>query len=488
MAYLCKALLVAALLQAVAATPGLDIPSTSGPLTGFIDKDYPNVRQFLGIPFAQPPLGSLRFQPPKPFTGAKHIDGTVTPPACQQYASNATSLYTYSAPGFLNQAPVSEDCLTLSVWSPTLECPAKDAKLPVLIFLYGGALQTGSSSVPFQQPPPWIQRTGSHLVVSIQYRLNIFGFPNAAALPPASRNPGLLDQRLGVEWVRNNIAAFGGDPSRMVLWGQSAGAASVDVYNFAYYNDTIVQGFMSDSGNALFPPGVGFFGADPAQTNFTSAAKAVGCPDASNPAGQLACMQKVDAKTLTNLVGTSSPPLQFYAQPDGQYVYSNYTARYAAGAVSHKPAVFGSNTNEGAAFAPFPANPRVMGPNETLVHELTHELIENEVIESVQARLKIGRQTFRYLYAGNFSNVSPLFWEGAYHSSELPQIFGTAMKSASAAENATRHSMQDLWLAFAKDPSKPQGWIDASNHEILLLGAGGGKPQCVSATDSTKAC
>jgi carboxylesterase type B len=126
---------------------------------------------------------------------------------------------------------------------------SSDAKLPVMLFIPGGSFFMGGIAVPYQIPAGWVNRSQQHIVVSLNYRVNIFGFPNAAGLD--DQNLGILDARLALEWVYANIAAFGGDPERIVLWGQSAGAVAADILNFAYYDDPLFSGLFLQSGNAM---------------------------------------------------------------------------------------------------------------------------------------------------------------------------------------------------------------------------------------------
>ncbi|KAF4627904.1 hypothetical protein G7Y89_g10245 [Cudoniella acicularis] len=258
------------------ASKNLIVETTSGKITGFISHSYPDVTQFLSIPYAKCPTSDLRFAPPKRFASNNYFEATNTPYACPQFQ------------------PTSPPC--------------KDEKLPVLVFLHGGGLQTRSSSIAYQPPPPWIQRTKSHIVVAVQYCLNIFGFPNSAGLNQS--NLGLMDQRIGSEWVCDNIAALGGDLNKTVLWGQYYGAASTDAQNFAFLDGPIVNGFIQDSGSALVPFGEALVTEDLAHRNFTFVANALGCP--MTAAEQLAC---------------SMPPLNFIGTPDEKIVFSNYTYR-----------------------------------------------------------------------------------------------------------------------------------------------------------------
>lgn len=162
-----------------------------------INGTTPDVRQFLGVPFAQAPIGDLRWEPPAtlPANASNRIvDATKFPVNCLQYESAIPTVYSTFVREFFIWGPTGEDCLTLSIWAPT---STKLKNMPVLIFLYGGGLSTGGSSVPYQDPAEWVQRTQSHIVVSVQYRLNAFGFPKAPGLE--SQNLGYLDIRAGVE-------------------------------------------------------------------------------------------------------------------------------------------------------------------------------------------------------------------------------------------------------------------------------------------------
>jgi carboxylesterase type B len=166
------------------------------------------------------------------------------------------------------------------------------------------------------------------------YRLNIFGFPNAAALGGRNLNPGFLDQRKAVEWLYYNIAAFGGDPTRMVLWGQSAGAASVDKYAYAWNDDPLVRGFILDSGTAD-----GFALGGQSVTNFTYVGQQLNCTQQDQDA-LFKCMQSADANAMISILNTYNATahggvsLSFGPVADNQTSFSNYTDRRARGLFS----------------------------------------------------------------------------------------------------------------------------------------------------------
>jgi para-nitrobenzyl esterase len=181
-----------------------------------------------GIPFAQPPTGQRRFrapQPPEPWTGVR--EATKFSPMAPQVPEMGTSMVgAIGAERAVEQRPMSEDCLYLNIWSPG----ADQEKRPVMVYIHGGAFTLGSAS------DPWYDGTSfaaNHniVVVSLNYRLGILGFVSLKDLAGADAsytgNCGLLDQIAALQWVRENIAAFGGDPDQVTVMGESAGAMSI---------------------------------------------------------------------------------------------------------------------------------------------------------------------------------------------------------------------------------------------------------------------
>lgn len=206
-----------------APSDGLKVATTSGQIHGKIDPAFPNVRQFLGIPYAQPPLGDLRFAAPQPLSQPDvQIEATKLPPSCLQWQSTSPDSFgMQDVPQFFINAAlstkdedISEDCLTLSVWAPTIRVDTTGELLPVFIFSTGGGFGVGGQNVPYQIPTQWVNRSPDHIVVTINYRLGIFAFPNAPGLD--QQNLAYLDHRAVAEWTRDNIVAFGGDPAHIV--------------------------------------------------------------------------------------------------------------------------------------------------------------------------------------------------------------------------------------------------------------------------------
>jgi cholinesterase len=179
----------------------------------------------------------------------------------------------------------SEDCLFVNVWTKP---QVGEKKKAVLVWIYGGAFTIGDSN-------SWLTNGAAMannqdiILVSLNYRVNVFGFPGAPSLSQA--NPGLLDQRLAVEWVRDNIAAFGGDPGRITIYGQSAGSMSVDDYAFAWKNDPIVNGFILSSGTALMGLGEPRLTGEAPARNWYTLSQELECGDATAGASTLKCIQ-----------------------------------------------------------------------------------------------------------------------------------------------------------------------------------------------------
>ncbi|KAJ7726643.1 Carboxylesterase, partial [Mycena metata] len=224
------------------------IATDSGTLQGFIDPSSPAVRQFLGVPFALPPTGARRWLPPMGFNNSSVSINTTAFGPTTQLTPDVFSAKGGNRTEFFPVKEFSEDCLTLNVWTPV---STDGTKLPVLVWFFGEAFLQGGARLLYFYPTSWIQHTQGHIVVSANYRVNIFGFPNPPGL--ADRNLGLLDQRTALESVRTNIRAFGGDPGRIIAWGESSRAISIDFLHFLSPADPIVYGSIMESATALVP-------------------------------------------------------------------------------------------------------------------------------------------------------------------------------------------------------------------------------------------
>src|SRR5262245_32514959 len=208
------------------------------------------IRSFKGIPFAQPPVGELRWREPHPaknWSGVRNADEFG--PRCMQRTAPGAD-YWFRSNG------MSEDCLYLNVWTPA---KSDREKLPVLVYVFGGGFQNGDGSEPRYDGQNMASR--GMVAVSINYRTNIFGFfvhPELIKESPhhASGNYGLLDQVAALEWVQKNIAAFGGDPKRVTVAGESAGSISVSALMASPLSKGLMAGAIGESGamTSSLPP------------------------------------------------------------------------------------------------------------------------------------------------------------------------------------------------------------------------------------------
>ncbi len=197
------------------------VTTQCGRLKGIYEK---GMYIFSGVPFAAPPTGDFRWLPPqpcRPWTGIRKADkyGTIAPQLQMPPGS-------MDVPGFTEPEPQSEDCLFLNVYTPGLD----DARRPVMVWIHGGAFSMGSGSQPMYRCTALAER-GDIVLVSLNYRLGVLGYLNFKEITggkiPSTGNEGLLDQIAGLEWVRDNIAAFGGDPANVTIFGESAGGMSL---------------------------------------------------------------------------------------------------------------------------------------------------------------------------------------------------------------------------------------------------------------------
>ncbi|PSN61504.1 alpha/beta-hydrolase [Corynespora cassiicola Philippines] len=433
---------------------------------------WPNntdVRFFGGIPYAEPPVRSARFRPPitkRPEN--ETLDASWFGPSCIQYSNGQKTVYTEFLAGFLLTPgqQQSEDCLTLNIWTP------KDVKeeLPVMIWIHGGGFTSGGSASPYKYGDR-LAKDQNVVVVAINYRLNIFGYPNAAALDRKNLNPGLLDQRKAVEWVHSNIRAFGGNPDQMILFGHGM---AVDKYAYAWPTDPIVKGFIAQSGTAS-----GGSSPDLTGSNFTYVASQLGCAS-SNKDEEFSCMQNVNASAIIELYNkynasmNGGRSLSFQPAPDDMTSFANYTDRQSRGLFAQLPTIMSQVDNEGATLVSYTPG---SAPNQTAVEAFTRNIATCPGAQGALARAKLDVPVYRARYFGEWPNLNPLPWLGAYHSSDIPMVFGTSdlLGADAAAEIETSKYIQSAWAAFARDPEtglESFGWptYDPEAETLIKLG------------------
>jgi para-nitrobenzyl esterase len=322
-------------LAAVAVWPAMAAPVKveGGPVEG-IAAD--NLTVYKGIPFAAPPVGELRWRPPQPaakWEGVRKADQFA--PGCMQ------------SMGGPPPSGASEDCLYLNVWTPAKS--PKD-RVPVLVWIYGGGFNAGATSIPVHSGEKLARR--GVVLVTIAYRVGVFGFyahPELSAESPrhVSGNYGLLDMIAGLQWIQRNIAAFGGDPKRVTIFGESAGGIAVSMLCASPLAKGLFQGAISQSGGSFGPvghtpsPGENMRPVADAEASGVEFAKAAG-------ASSLKELRALPAEKLLEAGrrqrGMAWPIVDGWVIPDDQY------RLYEARRFNDTPILVGYNSDEGASF------------------------------------------------------------------------------------------------------------------------------------------
>ena len=433
------------------------------------------VRAFLGIPYAAPPVGDLRWKPPA--SAAKWAGvrkAAKFGPHCMQGKVFGDMKF--------RDAGGSEDCLSLNVWVPA---KAKSGeKLPVMVWIYGGGFVAGTTSEARQD--------GTHLaqqgvvVVSMNYRLGIFGFlvhPELAKESgrDAAGNYGLLDQLAALKWVHENIAAFGGDPGNVTIFGESAGSFSVSAQMASPLSKGLFQRAIGESGAAFFSGGLSF---EPLSMREEKDAKAV---KDKLGVSTLADLRAIPAqKLLDAFAPPRSNGFDFGPDVDGYFLPEPVPAIFAAGKQNDVSLLAGWNHDEGSfelkekptaekmradaqkEFGGKSAEFLRLYPDDTDAHVLRSALdfagdrfIAFSTWDWMEAQSKTGKQPiyrYRFDLAPPDPKGPPL---AAYHSAEIEYVFGQLDSKTGFAWRAEDRElsteMQKYWANFARsgDPNGP---------------------------------
>ncbi len=294
------------------------VATDKGPVRGAVAGD---VRQFLGIPYAAAPVGDLRWRPPQPHARwFAPRDATGFADHCAQN------------PSPFGVASTSEDCLYLNVYTPSRERGEDHDGFPVMVWIHGGALVVGESD---DYDPVRLVEQGGVIVVTINYRLGLLGYmahPALSAESPEhiSGNYGLMDQQFALEWVRRNIAHFGGDPDKVTLFGESAGGLSTLSNVASPKAEGLFQRAIVESGAyALHLPSLAT-----AESQGAAVASSLGC-------STVACLRSLSVADLLSKTGSGILP-----NVDGQILPQTLASAFAGGQFNHVPIMQGSNRDE----------------------------------------------------------------------------------------------------------------------------------------------
>jgi para-nitrobenzyl esterase len=311
------------------AAEGPVVKTANGKVEGFIQN---NVAEFLGIPYAAPPVGKLRWQPPQPAASWGGIRQATT------YANRCAQVTTLGV--FSGPAENNEDCLYVNVFSPNLQ---NTANLPVIVWIHGGGNLDGESN---DYDGSKMATQGNTVVVTLNYRLNLMGFLAVASLDSEGHNfgnYGLLDQQAVLNWVRTNIANFGGDPNNVTVGGQSAGAEDT---GFAMLSPLAAGTFQRGICESFCPTGniPTLAAAESIGEQFATAA---GC-GGSTGAAQANCLRNVPASEIEALAGTDSAASAYVLGPmlDGTVLPIQPPTAWASGKFTHLPLMNGNVQDE----------------------------------------------------------------------------------------------------------------------------------------------
>ncbi|KAF2153646.1 alpha/beta-hydrolase [Myriangium duriaei CBS 260.36] len=348
------------ILPAISAVLGLVVTATAAPLSDLTPRQAPagapsvalkngsyygvhstqyNQDFFLGMPFAQPPIGDLRYRNPRSLnrTWAGTWPATDYAFECVGYGGDQI--------GYLQD----EDCLYLNLVRPS---GCEDQKLPVAVWIHGGGFYEGGTADKRYNLSFIVENSvqiGKPIIaISIPYRLGPFGFLYSDQIQKAGQtNIGLRDQRLALHWIQENIAAFGGDPSKVSIWGESAGAASVGFHLTAYNgrDDKLFRAAVSESGNPILyssQNGTSFY-----TPRYNALLQATGCTKAPD---SLACLRQIPFTVLNNVLNTTQFNSQWNPVIDGDFLVRYGSQQLADGAFVKVPIISGANSDEGTAF------------------------------------------------------------------------------------------------------------------------------------------
>ena len=307
------------------------VKTHSGIVEGKVNSDS-TVRIFRGIPFAAPPVGDLRWRPPQPVKPWKGVRQAVEfGPRCVQGRVFGDMVF--------RSREMSEDCLSLTVWAPAR---SQAKKLPVCVWFYGGGFAAGSGDEARYDGESFAKQ--GILVVNVNYRVGIFGFFAHSELSKesphhASGNYGLLDQVTGLEWVQRNIAAFGGDPRKVTIGGESAGSLSVSALMASPLSRHLFQRAIGESG--------AFFGQVGGRGPLSLAeAEKQGAMFATSAGKSLAELRQMPAEDLLHQAAKVNNGFGFWPIVDGYFLPSPVPFIYAEGKQSHVPLLAGWNADE----------------------------------------------------------------------------------------------------------------------------------------------
>ncbi len=466
----------------------------SGPIKGVQEGE---LHAFKGIPYAAPPVGELRWKPPQPVTPWKKVrECTQFGPSCPQPSSGEVF--------YLDVGATAEDCLYLNVWTPA---KSKADRLPVMVWIHGGSFVTGSGSMAVYSGANLASK--GVVLVTINYRLGPFGFlahPALTAESPqrTSGNYGLLDQVAALQWVKRNIAAFGGDPERVTVFGESAGAISildllVSPLAHGLFQRAIVQsGILLDAGFGVSTAAT-LAEAEEAGTKF---AERLGISSTGDVLRELRAKSPADLLAAMPGEDLMEGGLVWKPVADGYVLPDLPTRLWLQAEQRPVPLLIGSNADEGNAFlSGLTASPEefrrqlaeIFGPLASEAQSLYPVQTSADIVPAFSRMLtEVGFASTARFAARVMSESAPAYLYqftrvpfgnplGAFHGVEIPYVFGnldmfSALGQIQEVDRQLSETLMGYWTRFATtgDPNGDGAveWPRYSSGEDLHLELG----------------
>lgn len=445
------------------------------------------IRSFLGIPYAKPPIGELRWKKPEGLSlqdistssSNKLFDATKLKEACIQQSGIIKILD-------MSDRDTSEDCLTINVYTPA-NLSALQSPLPVMVWIYGGSFASGSASESRYDGNNILAQSQDFVYVSFNYRVGVMGFLVSQQMADEdSLNLGLLDQKLALEWVQQHIHLFGGDPGRVTAAGESAGAISIS-HHLLNPNQKLFQKALLLSG----PPSIHLRLPAEGQAGFDNITSALSCNESSSSKATLDCLRKVDALKLRD----AGDSISYRIALDDHYAKTQpLTILMETKQVSKIPILLHLNQDEGSIFGlsikeknqllPFIRKEKPYLSTKVLDDTTSAYLTSNNDSSSLSASKFFAENAFvcmtrlqadvyanagQKVYLARNTHINKItsiinFFKpdiGVYHSSELAHLFQQQSLVSNVFEKDFSLNLQKRYLDFVRtgDP----GWPDVAS-------------------------
>ena len=442
---------------------------------------------FRGIPFAEPPVGELRWQSPIPAKQSQMVDARTFKPACMQdtytteWYHDVIESFDQDKSMFQHVESVSEDCLYLNIWTQSID---SSEKKPVMVWIYGGNDVGGWTYEPNYLGHNLAQK--DVVVVSIPYRLNIFGFFNHPEMDNQTGNFGLEDEILALQWVKDNIDQFGGDPDNITLFGESAGGAHVSYHIASPLSEGLFDRGIIQSG--------GYNLSNPSRLNSLDDANKLAL-ETQNKAGALNFneLKQLSSNELLEISNNLYHP--YHPIVDGELIPDDITKIFNEGALNDVDVMIGSNQNEDLLYVD--ENPTLEDLSKLIqwyhpnkVDEILGILDlsdlrmamdrfgtnQNTACPSIliaRSMAKTGNHVYQYLFAREREGSEKIL---AYHGAEIPYVFNThdAFLPTTEEDLILTEQMMEYWTELAKkgtpnSVNNPMTWYEFGEEENYLI-------------------